>query len=221
MICLLVLFWRSGTQERKLRRMKRKCKEEKQRWNWRRLVAEFITLLLILQVMAGGCQIAKEELELGHELGRCVTRVLCHLFTLVVLLVLCTRVGVAARVWPLRSWCWKAMTCLRRCWLTLQMRLILWRKRCASFLFSFFGVFRFVSLSFRLSVVLSWLICSKIHHPHIILCLGACFELENLMIVTELMSADIESLMEDSSRTFTLAQRLAMAKDAALGTSSV
>jgi hypothetical protein len=37
------------------------------------------------------------------------------------------------------------------------------------------------------------------------------------MIVTELMSEDIETLMVDSSRTFTLAQRLAMAKDAALG----
>lgn len=34
-------------------------------------------------------------------------------------------------------------------------------------------------------------ILSKIHHPHILSCFGACTEPQNLMIVTELMCVEL------------------------------
>jgi serine/threonine protein kinase len=61
-------------------------------------------------------------------------------------------------------------------------------------------------------------IMTKIHHPHIILCLGACIEPGKLMIVTELMNGDLEQVISNPSHQhISLIARLRMAKDAALG----
>lgn len=59
-------------------------------------------------------------------------------------------------------------------------------------------------------------IMSFIHHPNVISLMGACTAKGNLLIVTELMAGDLEGLVL-SQRYFTLAQRLRMAKDAAMG----
>jgi hypothetical protein len=68
--------------------------------------------------MAGGCQIAKEELELGHELGRCELRSYLEILFIIDVIVivfgtfhsmlaarlaLCTRAGADRRAWPSRS----------------------------------------------------------------------------------------------------------------------
>eukprot|EP01124_Arcella_intermedia_P001784 TRINITY_DN10970_c0_g1_i2.p1 TRINITY_DN10970_c0_g1~~TRINITY_DN10970_c0_g1_i2.p1 ORF type:complete len:683 (+),score=184.16 TRINITY_DN10970_c0_g1_i2:834-2882(+) len=60
-------------------------------------------------------------------------------------------------------------------------------------------------------------IMAKIHHPHIILCLGACIEPGKLMIVTELMIGDVEQLLINPQLSVPLTMKLRMAKDAALG----
>lgn len=58
-------------------------------------------------------------------------------------------------------------------------------------------------------------IISKMHHPQIIQFLGA--SLNPLMIVTELMSGDLEHFLRDRSINLPLLSRLRMARDAALG----
>eukprot|EP01095_Lingulamoeba_sp_RSL-Kostka_P012223 TRINITY_DN479_c0_g1_i2.p1 TRINITY_DN479_c0_g1~~TRINITY_DN479_c0_g1_i2.p1 ORF type:complete len:455 (-),score=155.91 TRINITY_DN479_c0_g1_i2:272-1636(-) len=61
-------------------------------------------------------------------------------------------------------------------------------------------------------------IMSKIYHPNIVLFMGACtLEGNDLMIVTEKMPTDLETLILTENNKFTLFQRLNFAKDAALG----
>lgn len=56
---------------------------------------------------------------------------------------------------------------------------------------------------------------SKIHHPHVIMLMGASFN--PLMIVTDIMEGDLEHLLLDHTIPLSLLTRLEMAKDAALG----
>lgn len=58
-------------------------------------------------------------------------------------------------------------------------------------------------------------ILSKFHHPQIILFMGAC--IDPLMIVTELMTGDLEKLLLDPNVSLSLLTRLRFAKDASMG----
>jgi len=60
-------------------------------------------------------------------------------------------------------------------------------------------------------------VMSKIFHPNINLFMGACTVPGQLMIVTELMKGDLESLLVDEQVQLSLLRRLKIAKDAALG----
>jgi len=60
-------------------------------------------------------------------------------------------------------------------------------------------------------------VMSKIFHPNINLFMGACTVPGKLMIVTELMRGDLETMFVDENRQLTMLQRLKIAKDAALG----
>lgn len=61
-------------------------------------------------------------------------------------------------------------------------------------------------------------ICSKIFHPNIVLFLGATTTIPGkLMICTELMRCDLETLLYDSEVHLTMLTRMRMARDAALG----
>eukprot|EP01096_Ripella_sp_DP13-Kostka_P004162 TRINITY_DN1625_c0_g1_i5.p1 TRINITY_DN1625_c0_g1~~TRINITY_DN1625_c0_g1_i5.p1 ORF type:complete len:482 (-),score=181.11 TRINITY_DN1625_c0_g1_i5:153-1598(-) len=62
-------------------------------------------------------------------------------------------------------------------------------------------------------------IMSKIYHPNVVLFMGACtLEGNNVMIVTEKMPADLETLLiSEHKKKFSLYARIKMAKDAALG----
>jgi len=60
-------------------------------------------------------------------------------------------------------------------------------------------------------------IMSKIYHPNVVLFMGACTLEDNLMIVTEKMPTDVETLLIDEKKPLSLFQRMKMMKDAALG----
>lgn len=60
-------------------------------------------------------------------------------------------------------------------------------------------------------------IMSKIYHPNVVLFMGACTLDDNLMIVTEKLPTDLETLIIDERKVLSLYQRMKMAKDAALG----
>jgi len=62
-------------------------------------------------------------------------------------------------------------------------------------------------------------IMRHIFHPNVVLFLGACTQPNKIMIVTELMKTDLERLIHHNPEVskITQAQRLKMAKDAALG----
>eukprot|EP01101_Sappina_pedata_P005421 TRINITY_DN2474_c0_g2_i1.p1 TRINITY_DN2474_c0_g2~~TRINITY_DN2474_c0_g2_i1.p1 ORF type:complete len:508 (-),score=208.20 TRINITY_DN2474_c0_g2_i1:62-1585(-) len=61
-------------------------------------------------------------------------------------------------------------------------------------------------------------ICSLVHHPNVVLFMGACTETDNLFIVTELMpKGNVESYIRDKKNNITSQMRLKMALDAALG----
>jgi len=60
-------------------------------------------------------------------------------------------------------------------------------------------------------------VMSKIFHPNINLFMGACTLPGNLMIVTELMRGDLETMLLDENIHLNLLQRMKMIKDAALG----
>eukprot|EP00339_Tiarina_fusa_P004751 CAMPEP_0117019868 /NCGR_PEP_ID=MMETSP0472-20121206/15180_1 /TAXON_ID=693140 ORGANISM="Tiarina fusus, Strain LIS" /NCGR_SAMPLE_ID=MMETSP0472 /ASSEMBLY_ACC=CAM_ASM_000603 /LENGTH=499 /DNA_ID=CAMNT_0004724931 /DNA_START=1 /DNA_END=1500 /DNA_ORIENTATION=- len=60
-------------------------------------------------------------------------------------------------------------------------------------------------------------IMSKIYHPNVVLFMGACTVEDSLMIVTEKMPTDLETLIIDEKKPLSLFQRIKMAKDAALG----
>lgn len=59
---------------------------------------------------------------------------------------------------------------------------------------------------------------SKIYHPNVVLFMGACTTGKELMIVTELMPTDLETLLiKSAEKTISALERMRMAKDAALG----
>eukprot|EP01103_Thecamoeba_quadrilineata_P019190 TRINITY_DN7669_c0_g1_i1.p1 TRINITY_DN7669_c0_g1~~TRINITY_DN7669_c0_g1_i1.p1 ORF type:complete len:518 (+),score=108.01 TRINITY_DN7669_c0_g1_i1:27-1580(+) len=61
-------------------------------------------------------------------------------------------------------------------------------------------------------------ICSRLHHPNVLLFMGACMEPGNLAIVTELMPrGNLEQALRDENLNLSLYKRMAMARDAALG----
>lgn len=61
-------------------------------------------------------------------------------------------------------------------------------------------------------------IMSKIFHPNIVLFLGACTSIPGqLMICTELLSSNLESLLLNPQNRLSMLQRMKMARDAALG----
>lgn len=60
-------------------------------------------------------------------------------------------------------------------------------------------------------------VMSKIYHPNINLFMGACTVPGKLMIVTELMRGDLESIILEEHANLSLLQRMKIAKDAALG----
>jgi len=60
-------------------------------------------------------------------------------------------------------------------------------------------------------------VMSKIFHPNINLFMGACTVPGNLMIVTELMRGDLESLLVEEQVQLSMLTRMKIAKDAALG----
>eukprot|EP01095_Lingulamoeba_sp_RSL-Kostka_P005619 TRINITY_DN1702_c0_g2_i1.p1 TRINITY_DN1702_c0_g2~~TRINITY_DN1702_c0_g2_i1.p1 ORF type:complete len:564 (+),score=180.30 TRINITY_DN1702_c0_g2_i1:100-1791(+) len=61
-------------------------------------------------------------------------------------------------------------------------------------------------------------IVSKIFHPNIVLFMGACTVLGEMMIVTELMpKGDLENMLADKKIQLSMLTRMKMAKDAALG----
>eukprot|EP01104_Vermistella_antarctica_P014036 TRINITY_DN4345_c0_g1_i1.p1 TRINITY_DN4345_c0_g1~~TRINITY_DN4345_c0_g1_i1.p1 ORF type:complete len:583 (+),score=95.87 TRINITY_DN4345_c0_g1_i1:118-1866(+) len=60
-------------------------------------------------------------------------------------------------------------------------------------------------------------IVSKIFHPNIVLFMGACTERGHLMIVTELMQGDLETMLADEKVNLGLYTRMKMVKGAALG----
>jgi serine/threonine protein kinase len=62
-------------------------------------------------------------------------------------------------------------------------------------------------------------IMRHIFHPNVVLFLGACTQPNKIMIVTELMKTDLERLIHHNPEVgkISMAQRLKMAKDAALG----
>eukprot|EP01099_Mayorella_cantabrigiensis_P001703 TRINITY_DN1755_c0_g2_i1.p1 TRINITY_DN1755_c0_g2~~TRINITY_DN1755_c0_g2_i1.p1 ORF type:complete len:532 (-),score=88.92 TRINITY_DN1755_c0_g2_i1:288-1883(-) len=61
-------------------------------------------------------------------------------------------------------------------------------------------------------------ICCRIHHPNVVLFMGACIEPGNLAIVTELVpKGNLESLLHDPNRHYSLFSRIKMALDIAKG----
>jgi len=61
-------------------------------------------------------------------------------------------------------------------------------------------------------------ICSQLHHPNVVLFMGACTKAGHLAIVTELMpKGSLESLLHDPKNNISLRQRLLMSKQVALG----
>jgi serine/threonine protein kinase len=61
-------------------------------------------------------------------------------------------------------------------------------------------------------------ICSQIHHPNVVLFMGACTEQGQLSIVTELMpKGNLEEQLHNANNNFSLFSRLKMARDTALG----
>lgn len=60
-------------------------------------------------------------------------------------------------------------------------------------------------------------LCSRIQHPNVVLFMGVCLKRGNFAIVTELMKGDLEMLLHDPSRQFSLAARVRMALDVAQG----
>eukprot|EP01114_Cavostelium_apophysatum_P012082 TRINITY_DN2680_c0_g1_i2.p1 TRINITY_DN2680_c0_g1~~TRINITY_DN2680_c0_g1_i2.p1 ORF type:complete len:334 (-),score=76.92 TRINITY_DN2680_c0_g1_i2:726-1727(-) len=58
---------------------------------------------------------------------------------------------------------------------------------------------------------------SKIFHPNINLFMGACTTPGKMMIVTELMRGDLESILLEEQANLSLLTRMKLAKDAALG----
>mmetsp|Transcript_2619 Transcript_2619/g.6290 ORF Transcript_2619/g.6290 Transcript_2619/m.6290 type:complete len:657 (+) Transcript_2619:174-2144(+) len=60
-------------------------------------------------------------------------------------------------------------------------------------------------------------IMSKIYHPNVVLFMGACTKGKELMIVTEHLPTDLETLFITEKRKIPLYQKLKMLKDAALG----
>lgn len=60
-------------------------------------------------------------------------------------------------------------------------------------------------------------VMSKIYHPNINLFMGACTVPDKLMIVTELMRGDVESILLEEQINLSLLTRMKLAKDAALG----
>mmetsp|Transcript_28558 Transcript_28558/g.71798 ORF Transcript_28558/g.71798 Transcript_28558/m.71798 type:complete len:494 (-) Transcript_28558:138-1619(-) len=61
-------------------------------------------------------------------------------------------------------------------------------------------------------------IMSKIYHPNVVLFMGACTLGKELMIVTELLPTDLETLLVKSeNNNFSSYEKIKMAKDAALG----
>jgi len=60
--------------------------------------------------------------------------------------------------------------------------------------------------------------CSRLHHPNVVLFMGACTEPGHMAIVTELMpKGNLETALRDEKLSLTLFSRLKMAKDTALG----
>jgi serine/threonine protein kinase len=60
-------------------------------------------------------------------------------------------------------------------------------------------------------------VLSKIYHPNVCLFMGACTEPGRLMIVSELMKQDVDTLLADASVDLSMLQRMRIAKGAALG----
>eukprot|EP01120_Amphizonella_sp_Union-15-10_P006358 TRINITY_DN2020_c0_g1_i1.p1 TRINITY_DN2020_c0_g1~~TRINITY_DN2020_c0_g1_i1.p1 ORF type:complete len:534 (+),score=75.00 TRINITY_DN2020_c0_g1_i1:103-1602(+) len=60
-------------------------------------------------------------------------------------------------------------------------------------------------------------IMSKIHHPQVVMFMGACTKAGSLMIVTELMKTDLQELLFNEANQLSLFFRLRLAKESALG----
>lgn len=60
-------------------------------------------------------------------------------------------------------------------------------------------------------------VMSQIFHPNVVLFMGAATGGNNIRIVTELMSTDLESFLRKHGASTPLSTRIRMAKDAALG----
>lgn len=60
-------------------------------------------------------------------------------------------------------------------------------------------------------------VMSQIFHPNVVLFMGASTTNNNIRIVTELMSTDLETFLRKHGESTPLATRIRMAKDAALG----
>ena len=60
-------------------------------------------------------------------------------------------------------------------------------------------------------------VLSKINHPNVCLFMGACLSRQKVMIVSELMCGDVESLLLDNKNKFKLSELIGFAIDAARG----
>eukprot|EP01089_Gocevia_fonbrunei_P023102 TRINITY_DN9593_c0_g1_i1.p1 TRINITY_DN9593_c0_g1~~TRINITY_DN9593_c0_g1_i1.p1 ORF type:complete len:568 (-),score=107.07 TRINITY_DN9593_c0_g1_i1:21-1724(-) len=60
-------------------------------------------------------------------------------------------------------------------------------------------------------------VMSKLIHPNVVLFMGACTQPGKLMIVTELLPMDLDTLFIKKKANYPLIQKLGMARDAALG----
>jgi len=60
-------------------------------------------------------------------------------------------------------------------------------------------------------------VMSKIHHPNIVLYMGACTINGELKIVTEKMETDLSSVLHISDKHLSLIQKMRLAKDCAMG----
>lgn len=61
-------------------------------------------------------------------------------------------------------------------------------------------------------------ICSRLHHPNVVLFMGACTTTGHMAIVTELMpKGNLQAVLHDNNLQLSLYRRIKFAKDAALG----
>eukprot|EP01104_Vermistella_antarctica_P008500 TRINITY_DN212_c0_g1_i1.p1 TRINITY_DN212_c0_g1~~TRINITY_DN212_c0_g1_i1.p1 ORF type:complete len:524 (+),score=140.72 TRINITY_DN212_c0_g1_i1:197-1768(+) len=60
-------------------------------------------------------------------------------------------------------------------------------------------------------------ICSRVHHPNVVLFMGACTKPGEMAIVSELMTGNVQSLIHDPKVHLSMYRKMQMAKDVALG----